>query len=114
MPKASVDASKAVFSKLAPGAAGTLTVANGNVASKSTNRSKSGKLRPPMVGILCGSEPVNAANVILKEPQRLKDLPVTYHNERAETSEFNALCEFYRRCVSYSLVDSSVAEATSE
>ena len=45
-------------------------------------------------------ERVSAANVILKEPQRLKDLPVTYHNERAETSEFNASCEFYRRCVS--------------
>ena len=60
------------------------------------------------------TERVNATNVILKEPQRLKDLPVTYHDERAETSEFKALCEFYRRCVSYSLVDSLVAEAPSE
>jgi hypothetical protein len=46
----------------------------------------------------------------VKEPQRLKDLPVTYHDERAETSAFNALCEFYHRSVSYSLADSSVAD----
>ena len=35
---------------------------------------------------------------------------MTYHNERAETSAFNALCEFYRRSVSYSLEDSPVAD----
>ena len=64
----------------------------------------------PIAFKFCGPSRVNATNVILKEPQRLKDLPVTYHNERAETSEFNSLCEFYRRCVSYSLVDSSVAD----
>ncbi len=44
-------------------------------------------------------ECVKDENVILREPQRLKDLPVTYPNERAKTSEFNALCEFY--CLSY-------------
>ena len=58
-------------------------------------------------------ECVKNENVILMEPKRLKDLPVTCHNKLAETSEFSAWCEFYRRCVSYSLVDSSVAELDS-
>ena len=76
--------------------------------------------------------------VILKEPWRLKDLPMSaivagrwrsledpllrssvqddmreadrsHHNENAKTSEFSALCEFYDPCESYSLADSSVA-----
>jgi hypothetical protein len=37
-----------------------------------------------------------------------------YRNEHAKKSEFKALYEFDRQCVSYSLADSSVAEAPSE
>ncbi len=54
------------------------------------------------------------ANVILKEPQRLKDLPMTQHNEQAKTSEVSAMYEYYRLCISDSLADSSVAKAPSE
>ncbi len=57
------------------------------------------------------------ANVILKERaptrsvgRRLKDLPMTQHNEQAKTSEVIAMYEYYRLCISDSLADSSVAD----